>query len=37
MDDGEKKPAILNYEKSLQLNPSNTGAVEALKKLRGTP
>jgi tetratricopeptide (TPR) repeat protein len=31
---GKKDLAIQNYEKSLQLNPKNTGAVEALKKLR---
>lgn len=37
MDGGEKKLAILNYEGSLELNPSNTGAAEALKKLRGAP
>jgi len=34
MRNGEKAPAIENYEKSLKLNPANTGAVEALKKLR---
>jgi tetratricopeptide (TPR) repeat protein len=37
VNDGEKKLAILNYEKSLELNPSNTGAVDALKKLKGAP
>jgi hypothetical protein len=37
MNDGEENPAIANYEKSLELNGSNTGAVEALKKLKGTP
>jgi len=34
MRNGEKAPAIENYEKSLKLDPRNTGAVEALKKLR---
>jgi CubicO group peptidase (beta-lactamase class C family) len=34
MRNGEKAPAIENYEKSLKLDPGNTGAVEALKKLR---
>lgn len=34
MKNGEKAPAIENYEKSLKLDPGNTGAVEALKKLR---
>jgi CubicO group peptidase (beta-lactamase class C family) len=34
MANGEKELAIKNYEKSLELNPKNTGAVEALKKLR---
>ena len=34
MLNGEKAPAIENYEKSLKLDPGNTGAVEALKKLR---
>ena len=30
---GQKELAIQNYRKSLELNPQNTGAVEALKKL----
>jgi tetratricopeptide (TPR) repeat protein len=33
MDDGEKTPAIANYEKSLQLNPRNQNAVVRLQKL----
>jgi CubicO group peptidase (beta-lactamase class C family) len=32
---GQKDLAIQNYEKSLQLNPKNTNAVEQLKKLKG--
>jgi len=34
MRNGDKAPAIENYEKSLKLDPGNTGAVEMLKKLR---
>ncbi|WP_408028004.1 tetratricopeptide repeat protein [Tenacibaculum litoreum] len=34
MNDGQKKKAIENYQKSLDLNPENTNAVEKLKKLR---
>jgi hypothetical protein len=34
MHNGDKAPAIQNYEKALKLNPANTGAVEALKRLR---
>jgi imidazolonepropionase-like amidohydrolase len=34
MDDGEKKLAIENYEKSLQLNPKNANGIEMLKKLK---
>ncbi len=34
MESGNKKLAIANYEKSLQLNPANTNAVEMLKRLR---
>jgi tetratricopeptide (TPR) repeat protein len=34
MTAGEKEPAISNYERSLELNPSNAGAVEARKRLR---
>jgi tetratricopeptide (TPR) repeat protein len=33
MDNGDKDLAIKNYEKSLQLNPKNTNAVEKLKTL----
>jgi cytochrome c-type biogenesis protein CcmH/NrfG len=33
MNNGEKDPAIKNYQKSLQLNPKNVNAVEMLKKL----
>jgi len=33
MVDGQKELAIQNYRKSLELNPQNTAAVEALKKL----
>ena len=35
MTAGNKELAIKNYERSLELNPSNTNAVEQLKKLRG--
>jgi CubicO group peptidase (beta-lactamase class C family) len=35
MDKGDKQLAIQNYQKSLELNPKNSGAVEALKKLQG--
>ncbi|MGH7994060.1 MAG: tetratricopeptide repeat protein, partial [Limisphaerales bacterium] len=34
MDDGDKEPAIENYEKSLQLGPGNLGAIEKLKQLK---
>jgi CubicO group peptidase (beta-lactamase class C family) len=34
MVNGDKEPAIKNYEKSLELDPSNTNAVEMLKRLR---
>ena len=34
MRNGDKAPAIENYEKSLKLDPGNAGAVDALKKLR---
>jgi CubicO group peptidase (beta-lactamase class C family) len=37
MNDGDKKLAIVNYERSLDLNPSNAGAADALKKLKATP
>jgi len=33
MDDGDKPEAIANYQKSLQLNPKNRGAVNMLQKL----
>jgi tetratricopeptide (TPR) repeat protein len=33
MDDGDKPLAIVNYQKSLDLNPKNHGAVLALQKL----
>ena len=33
--DGQQAAAIASYERSLQLNPENTGAKDALKKLRG--
>jgi tetratricopeptide (TPR) repeat protein len=32
---GDKAQAIEDYERSLQLNPENAGAREALKKQRG--
>ena len=31
---GNKDLAILNYEKSLKLNPQNTNAIDVLKKLK---
>lgn len=34
---GDKEQAIKNYERSLELNPANTGGAEALKKLRNEP
>jgi uncharacterized membrane protein len=34
MDDGDKPRAIANYEKSLELNPNNGGAVVMLQKLK---
>lgn len=34
MENGEKEPAIANYEKSLRMNPDNNNAVQMLKKLR---
>ncbi len=36
MDDGDKAQAIVNYRKSLQLNPRNYGAIKMLQKL-GAP
>ena len=35
MNKGQKELAIKNYEKSLELDPSNANAVQMLKKLRG--
>ncbi|HWT03296.1 MAG TPA: tetratricopeptide repeat protein [Pyrinomonadaceae bacterium] len=35
MNKGNKELAIKNYEKSLELDPSNANAVQMLKKLRG--
>jgi CubicO group peptidase (beta-lactamase class C family) len=35
MISGNKELAIKNYEKSLELNPQNTGGLAMLKKLRG--
>lgn len=37
MVNGDKQLAIQNYQKSLELNPKNTGAVEKLKKLDAAP
>ena len=34
MIDGAKDLAITNYQRSIELNPKNTGGIEALKKLR---
>jgi len=34
---GNKEMAIKFYEKSIELNPNNRGAVEAIKKLKGNP
>jgi uncharacterized membrane protein len=34
MDDGNKPRAIANYQKSLQLNPKNRGAIVMLQKLK---
>jgi CubicO group peptidase (beta-lactamase class C family) len=31
---GDKDLAVKNYERSVELNPNNTGGIEALKKLR---
>jgi len=35
MTNGDKELAIKNYQKSVELNPQNTGGIEALKKLKG--
>jgi predicted TPR repeat methyltransferase len=37
MVNGDKQLAIQNYKKSLELNPKNTGAAAALKKLEAAP
>jgi hypothetical protein len=34
MRNGDRELAIKNYERSLELNPKNTGGIEALKRLR---
>ena len=34
MMNGDKELAIKNYEKSIELNPQNTGGIETLKKLK---
>jgi hypothetical protein len=34
MDNGDTELAIANYQKSLQLDPSNGNAVQMLKKLK---
>jgi tetratricopeptide (TPR) repeat protein len=34
---GNKEMAIKFYEKSIELNPDNTGAIEAVKKLKANP
>lgn len=34
MANGDRDLAIKNYERSIELNPKNTGGIEALKKLR---
>jgi len=34
MDDGNQPQAVVNYQKSLQLNPKNTNAVHMLRKLK---
>ena len=36
MNTGQKKLAVENYEKSLQMDPKNENARERLKKLAGT-
>ncbi|CAN5395848.1 hypothetical protein BH18ACI2_BH18ACI2_18830 [soil metagenome] len=35
MVNGDKEPAIKNYQRSIELNPNNTNGVEMLKKLQG--
>jgi imidazolonepropionase-like amidohydrolase len=34
LKDGQKEESIKNYEKSVELNPKNTNAIELLKKLK---
>ena len=34
---GDTRLALENYQKSLQLNPDNAGAAEAIRKLRKSP
>ena len=34
MEAGDREQAILNYERSLELNPKNQNAVRMLEKLR---
>ena len=34
MTNGDKEPAIRNYQRAVELNPQNTTAIEQLKKLR---
>ncbi|WP_423735946.1 serine hydrolase [Chitinophaga caseinilytica] len=35
MENGDKPSSIINYEKSLRINPNNGNAAQQLKKLRG--
>ena len=35
MTDGQTAQAIMNYEKSIELNPGNVNGAEILKKLKG--
>ena len=37
MRDGNKELAIKNYQRSIELDPANTNAIETLKKLKETP
>ena len=37
MNSGETELAIINYEKSLEIDPGNTNAVTMLKRLREEP
>jgi tetratricopeptide (TPR) repeat protein len=34
MTNGDKEPAVRNYQRAVELNPQNTNAIEMLKKLR---